>query len=94
MPKKTKTTEGPGLTMNELERSVCACGKEDCDNRVIFFHGRCHPSAPAEVSYTKGSGKIVIACHECKTLIAEVAVAKPTLADLYMQIEDKDGPPS
>lgn len=96
MPKqRTKSTDGPGLTTAELERSVCACGAEDCDNSTIFFHGKCHPESPAEVSYTKGSDKIVIACHKCKMLIAEIAVAKPpSMAEIYMGIENKDGPPS
>lgn len=95
MPKRPSRTDGPGLTTAELERTVCSCGEEQCDNSTIFFHGRCHPEAPAEVSYTKGSGKIVIACHTCKKLIAEVAVAKPkTMAEIYMDSENKGGPPS
>lgn len=95
MPKrKIERTDGPGLTTAELERSVCACGAEDCDNSTIFLHGKCHPEAAAEVSYTKGSGKIVINCHKCKKLVAEIAVAKPpSMAELYMGIEDKQGPP-
>jgi hypothetical protein len=64
-----------GLTLADLERSTCACGGDDCSNNVIFLHGKCHPSAAAEVSYTKGEGKLVIKCAECKRLVAEVAVA-------------------
>ena len=64
-----------GLTIAELEGSVCAWGEDNCDNSTIFLHGKCHPKAGADVSYTKGEGKLVVKCAECKALIAEVAVA-------------------
>jgi hypothetical protein len=63
------------LTVEELERSMCACGGEDCDNHTIYIHSRCHPSDATEVFYTKGTGKLVIRCKTCRELVAEIAVA-------------------
>ena len=75
------------LTREALEQlSVGGCQVPDCthedhDGR-FYFHARCHPQAHAEVSYTAGTGVILIACAKCKRPITAVAVASANLAHL------------
>ena len=54
--------------------SVPECRHENHDG-TIFFHGRCHLSAPVEVSYAKSTGTIRLACGQCHRLMAEISVA-------------------
>jgi hypothetical protein len=57
---------------------MAACMMPGCDHTShgpMFFHGRCHPSAPVEASYDRVTGTVLIACQRCKAPIAAVAVA-------------------
>lgn len=56
---------------------VAGCETPNCghDHSVIYFHGRCHPRWPVEVSYHRGIGTIEVTCGRCKSLVASVRVA-------------------
>lgn len=63
------------ITRKELDRA--GCGTPGCshDHSVVYFHGKCHLSAPVEASYEKATGEIVMRCARCQELIVRVAVA-------------------
>jgi len=61
---------------------VGGCQSPGCthkDHGTLFLHGRCHLKADVEVSYTKDSGEILVACAVCQKEIARIAVARQTL---------------
>ena len=52
------------------------CDHPDCKgpcNGPVYFHGRCHITAPMEVSYHQGC--VLLACALCKKPVARFAVA-------------------
>lgn len=54
------------------------CQKPGCNHEghdTLYLHSRCHPQARAEVSYTVGSGHLVVACAHCKTPIVIASLA-------------------
>lgn len=59
------------LKLNNLE--MMAMGAKD---RTLLLRGRCHPKARVHVSYTEGSGQLVITCAVCGGLICEVEVSE------------------
>jgi hypothetical protein len=65
------------LTQKDMNRGRCAV--EGCDHsghdQTLFLHGKCHPQAPVEASYSKTTGTITIRCYRCHALITEVKVA-------------------
>jgi hypothetical protein len=70
------------LNRIDLERAVLSgCEVPLCDHknhertRTLYLHGRCHLGAKVDVSYTSGSGVVLVACAICKKLIAEIKVA-------------------
>jgi hypothetical protein len=66
------------LTQSELNKAMCMV--PGCDHTghrdMLFFHGKCHPHAPVTVYYVMPKGMIVIRCHRCNELVAEVKVAE------------------
>ena len=60
----------------DLDRAVCAV--PDCrdEHQDLYFHGRCHPSAPTWAIYARGSGVLRLTCSRCSRLVTEIAVAK------------------
>ena len=68
------------ITREALDRvATRGCQHPHCshdNHREFFFHAACHPRGRIEVSYKYGSGVLVIACQECQTPIATIAVAK------------------
>ena len=66
------------LTIEELEAAVRGgCHTPGCehDHSTLFLHGRCHPKANVQASYTAGAGLLCVECAECGKLIAEIKVA-------------------
>lgn len=53
------------------------CQEKGCTHHeeTIFIHAVCHMDSGLEASYSPGSGKLKLACLECKKFIAEIAVA-------------------
>lgn len=55
------------------------CGNPECthDHKdgIVYLRQVCHPEAALDLSYTKGTGVLVIECHECKKFVGEVTVA-------------------
>jgi hypothetical protein len=69
------------LNRTDLERAaISGCEVPLCDHQnhdgTIYLHGICHLGAHRDVSYTRGSGVVRIACAICKKLIAEIKVAE------------------
>lgn len=63
------------LSQAQLNTAKCAIpGCKNCQHE-IYFHAQCHPHAPLEANYDKGTGWLVLRCHRCKAMICEVAVA-------------------
>ena len=71
--------------VEDLERMIASgCQTPGCthkDHGTLFLHGKCHFRGTVEVSYTKDSGEILVACAECQKEIARIAVARRTLPD-------------
>lgn len=64
------------LTKNSLDKAKCSVpGCENCTHE-IYIHGQCHPHAPLDAHYDKGTGWLVIRCHRCKMMICEVVVGE------------------
>jgi hypothetical protein len=68
------------LHFEDLEKGIeHGCQKPGCTHEhdsTLFFLSRCHPEGQAEVSYTKGTGELLVACGICHKEIARVAVAR------------------
>jgi ribosomal protein S27E len=68
------------VTKEDLERlSEAGCQTPGCKHdhaQTLYVHAQCHPSGKIEVSYTRGSGFIHIACGVCGQIIADIAVAE------------------
>jgi hypothetical protein len=66
--------------IEDLEKAIThGCQSPGCtheDHGTLFLHGRCHLDADVEVSYTKDSGEVLVACAVCKLEIARIAVAR------------------
>lgn len=66
--------------MEDLEKMIAkGCQTPGCthdDHGTLFLQARCHPKADIEVSYTKDSGELLVACAECHKAIVRVAVAR------------------
>jgi len=67
-----------GLTKIQLDLMAAnGCEIPDCTHDhsgEIFLRPRCHVNRQPEVSYTRGSGVLIIACSECHRLVAAIAV--------------------
>lgn len=64
------------LTLDIVAAGGCStpgCTHED--HGTMFLHGRCHPNAGTEVSYTRGTGILKVACLKCQKPIALIKVA-------------------
>ena len=65
------------LTQADLKGQGCQV--PGCDHSdhydTLFLHGRCHPHAAVTAAYMKATGIIVIRCHKCDALIAELKIA-------------------
>ena len=65
---------------DDLDRLVSGgCSMAGCDHAnhgQMFLHPACHVGGRIEVSYRLGSGRLLIACRECKKPIGYVAVAE------------------
>ena len=67
--------------VEDLERIIASgCQAPGCthDHDTLFLHGKCHLKADVEVSYTKDSSEIIVACAVCQKEIIRVAVARRT----------------
>lgn len=68
------------LTKIQLDLMIAGgCDTPGCkheDHGTLFLHPRCHPNTKMEISYTVGSGVLVIACLKCHKLIAEIKVSE------------------
>lgn len=63
----------------ELDLAAAAgCQSPGCTHEdhsgTIYFHGACHPHAPVQVSYARGSSVLRVECAICDRLITEIAV--------------------
>lgn len=68
------------VTKVQLEMAAAhGCQMPGCDHenheQTLFLHGRCHPKARVDCSYTRGTGALRVECSECHQLIVLVAVA-------------------
>lgn len=62
------------LTQEQLDNMQCAIPGCSKDHGPLYLHGRCHIEAPTEVVYF--NGELMIACAECQSPIARIAVAE------------------
>lgn len=71
------------LTRIELDRPTpCGIPGCKCENMPqVYFHQRCHPSAPTSTFYDKATGCVIVECAACKKLCARIKVAS-TLLDV------------
>jgi hypothetical protein len=67
--------------ITKIQLDVIAAGgctdpncKEPHHGEKFFLHSKCHPAARCEVSYTRGSGVLVVSCAECHQVLAPIAV--------------------
>lgn len=41
----------------------------------LSMSAKCHPKSGVSVTYERGSGILVISCHRCQRMVAEISVA-------------------
>jgi hypothetical protein len=64
------------LTHEQLEPMKCGMpGCEACDH-VLTFGNACHPFAPLAAFYVKAAKVLHLACAECGSTVAGIAVAE------------------
>jgi hypothetical protein len=67
------------LAVSQLEDMVAqGCTMPGCthtEHNEVFVVQRCHPGAGLNVSYTKGSGMLLIACKVCEAPVVQIGVA-------------------
>lgn len=67
------------LAISQLEDMVAqGCGVPGCthkEHNEVFIVQRCHPGVGLEVSYTKGSGALLITCKACHASVTQIGVA-------------------
>jgi hypothetical protein len=66
------------LTQSQLSDAICmvpGCAHSHHGD-ALFFHSQCHPQAPVTACYVKTRGVLVLRCHRCSALVAEVKVAQ------------------
>lgn len=61
------------LTQKELSKMKCMVKDCGCGG-IIYFHGRCHITAPVTCCYHP-DGFITVSCAECDEEIVKIAVA-------------------
>lgn len=73
----------PPMTTVELDKlSAQGCQMPGCEGNCgntdheFFFHARCHPKAPAWVSYSAAEAVLTVVCGVCRKLIARVKVQR------------------
>lgn len=71
-------TQAMPLTQSDLNGAMCMIpGCDHADHgHTLFFHGKCHPYATVSACYVQPQGIIVIRCHRCNELVAELKVAE------------------
>ncbi len=64
----------------DLQEAVArGCQVPGCtheEHHTLFVQAKCHPRGWCEVSYTKDSGEILVACSVCHKPIARYAIAR------------------
>ncbi len=64
----------------DLEKAILrGCQVPGCDHKehdTLFVKQKCHPEGWCEISYSKGSGILLVACSVCHRPITRIAIAR------------------
>lgn len=61
-----------------MDKVMCDCGGESCDNSRIVLTGNCHLGAPCTVIYDKATTSLILRCAVCLEEVDRVGVAAST----------------